>query len=81
MNRGSTGALFLVIGMALGYVMASHESEKPMMATQTAYAMAQESSIADDIKETKDEVKEINKLLQSGRLVVSLAVNPDNAGR
>ena len=33
--------------------------------------------LADQVREIKNEVKEINKLLQSGKLRVVVAINPD----
>jgi len=76
MSRHFGWAMLIAAGMVLGGVLGSYERSHAAPARDAA-ADEQDVDLADQVREIKNEVKEINKLLQSGKLRVVVVINPD----
>jgi hypothetical protein len=76
MSRRFGWAMLVAAGIVLGGAWGSYEKTHAAPA-QDAATDDQDVPLADQVREIKNEVKEINKLLQSGRLRVIVVINPD----
>jgi hypothetical protein len=79
MMRRVIGAM-LIAGVALfGGVLCAHQSSRAgTPATEDAEEQKDDSTLADQVKEIKAQVKEINTLLHSGTIKVIVVLNPDS---
>jgi hypothetical protein len=76
MSRRFGWAMLVAAGMVFGGALGSYEKSHAAPA-QDAAADDQDANLADQLREVKTEVKEINKLLHSGTLRVVVVINPD----
>lgn len=76
MSRRFGWAMLAAAGIVLGGAWGSYEKTHAAPANDAA-ADEQDTNLADEVREVKNEVKEINKLLHSGTLRVVVVINPD----
>jgi hypothetical protein len=76
MSRRFGWAMLVAAGMVLGGALGSYEKIHAAPARDAA-ADDQDADLAEQLREVKTEVKEINKLLHSGTLRVVVVINPD----
>jgi hypothetical protein len=76
MSRRFGWAMLVAAGMVFGGAWGSYEKSHAAPA-QDAAADDQDVGLVDEVREVKNEVKEINKLLQSGTLRVVVVINPN----
>jgi len=78
MSRRFGWAMLVAAGMVLGGALTSHERIH-VASARGAATDDQDLELADQVKEIKTQVKEINKFLHSGTLRVVVVINPDGA--
>ncbi len=77
MRRPFGWILPVAFGMMLGLAINSIERTTGVSTTPTAQAQSIDDDLNEQVKEIKKQVKEINNFLQSGKLQVVVAINPD----
>ena len=78
MSRRFGWAMLVAFGMALGCALSSFRSAVvTSAAAQESAADDRDASVADQLKDIRTQVKEINTLLHSGTIKVVVVLNPD----
>jgi hypothetical protein len=79
MNRSYRWVVLIAVGMMLGYFVHSLDrSAETFFAPQNVHAQEEGDDLAEQIKEINNQVKEINAMLQSGKLRVVVEIYPEN---
>jgi hypothetical protein len=77
MSRRFGWALLLAVGIVLGWSLGGYQCSVAAPAADDAAAEEQAKDVAEQLRSIRTQVKEINALLQSGKLMVVVAINPD----
>ena len=77
MGRRFGWAMLVAAGIVFGGALGSYEKIHAAPARDAAADDQDTTELADQVREIKNEVKEINKLLHSGTLRVVVVINPD----
>jgi hypothetical protein len=80
MNRRFGGALLVAVGMVLGAALGPFERTHAAPADDQD-TIAVDGSVADQLKDIRTCVKDINTLLHSGSVRVVVLINPDATRR
>ena len=78
MNRSFGCAMLVAAGIVLGYAVSSHETSNAAPPAEGAAAEGAMIELADQLKEVKKQVTEINDLLHNGTIKVVVILNPDS---
>jgi hypothetical protein len=77
MSRHFGCAMLIAVGMVLGWALGSYQGTPAIAAAQDVQAEEDVNrEIVEELKEIRTQVKQINTLLQSGRLRVIDVINP-----
>ncbi len=78
MSRRFGWAMLVAAGMVFGGALGSYERIHAAPARDRDAAVDdQDTDLVDQMREVKNELKDINKLLHSGTLRVMVVINPD----
>ncbi len=77
MSRRLVGAMLVTAGIVFGMTLDRCATPEVAQAATRAESAEGPDDVAAELKVIKTQVKEINKLLQSGTLRVVVVINPD----